>query len=85
MQSKIFDINQLQITVSELLCLMQDDKEIVITKGNTPVAKLTILNSTEQIIFESEKPPQPGLNLGAMVMSDDFDQPLPDEFWLQNP
>jgi hypothetical protein len=22
---------------------------------------------------------------GAMVMSDDFDQPLSDEFWLQNP
>ncbi|BAY89907.1 MULTISPECIES: type II toxin-antitoxin system Phd/YefM family antitoxin [unclassified Tolypothrix] len=85
MQSKIFDINQLQITVSELLSLMRDDQEIVITKGNTPVAKLTILNSPEKIIFVSEKLPQPGLNLGAMVMSDDFDQPLPDEFWLQNP
>jgi hypothetical protein len=26
--------------------------------------------------------PKAGLHLGAMVMSDDFDQPLPDEFWL---
>jgi hypothetical protein len=23
-----------------------------------------------------------GLNCGAMKMSDDFDEPLPDEFWL---
>jgi Protein of unknown function (DUF2281) len=23
-----------------------------------------------------------GLNRGAMKMSDDFDEPLPDEFWL---
>ena len=27
--------------------------------------------------------PKAGLNLGAMVMGDDFDQPLPDEFWWQ--
>lgn len=42
------------------------------------------LNSMAQDGLMSEKMPQPGLNLGAMVMSDDFDQPLPDEFWLQN-
>jgi hypothetical protein len=46
---------------------------IVITNGNIPVAKLTILNSLEQIISESENQPQPGLNLGAIIMSDDFD------------
>ncbi|BAY21572.1 prevent-host-death protein [Calothrix sp. NIES-2100] len=85
MSTKRFDINQLEITVSELLSLLQYDKEIVITNGNIPVARLTIVNSLEQIISESENNPQPGLNLGAMVMSDDFAQPLPDEFWLQNP
>jgi antitoxin (DNA-binding transcriptional repressor) of toxin-antitoxin stability system len=85
MSTKKFDIKQLQITVSELLSLIQDDQEIVITNGKIPVARLTILNSLEQIISESENKPQPGLNLGAMVMSDDFDQPLPDEYWLQNP
>ena len=31
----------------------------------------------------SELPPRTlGLNRGAMKMSDDFDEPLPDEFWL---
>ncbi|MBR8837634.1 MAG: prevent-host-death protein [Stigonema ocellatum SAG 48.90 = DSM 106950] len=85
MSTKTLDIKQLQISVSELLSLIQDDKEIVITNGNTPLARLTLLNSIDKTIFESEKTPQPGLNLGAMVMSHDFDQPLSDEFWLQNP
>jgi hypothetical protein len=31
----------------------------------------------------SELPPRIlGLNRGAMKMTDDFDEPLPDEFWL---
>ncbi|MEQ9482127.1 type II toxin-antitoxin system Phd/YefM family antitoxin [Coleofasciculus sp. F4-SAH-05] len=85
MSTKTLDIQKLQITVLELISLIQDDQEIVITKGNTPIARLTLLNSAEPNIWESEKTPQPGLNLGAMVMSDDFEQPLPDEFWLQNP
>jgi antitoxin (DNA-binding transcriptional repressor) of toxin-antitoxin stability system len=85
MSTKTLDIQQLQISVSELLSLIQNDQEIVITNGNIPIARLTLLNSIEPNVWESEKTPQPGLNLGAMVMSDDFDQPLPDEFWLQNP
>lgn len=84
MSTKTVDIQQLQIDVSQLLSLMQNDQEIVITHGNTPIAKLTLINQIEANIWESEKTPKPGLNLGAMVMSDDFDQPLPDEFWLQN-
>jgi hypothetical protein len=27
-------------------------------------------------------PRKPGLNMGAFVLDDDFDEPLPDEFWL---
>ncbi|ACK72735.1 prevent-host-death protein [Gloeothece citriformis PCC 7424] len=84
MSIKTLDIQQLQISVSELLSLIQNDQEIVITNGKTPIAKLTLLNPLEPNIRKSAKTPQPGLNLGAMVMSDDFDQPLPDEFWWQN-
>jgi antitoxin (DNA-binding transcriptional repressor) of toxin-antitoxin stability system len=76
MSTKRLDIKQLQISVTELLSLIKNQEEIVITNGNTPVARLTILNSTDEIIFESEKTPQPGLNLGAMIMSNDFEQPL---------
>ncbi|NEQ68412.1 MAG: prevent-host-death protein [Symploca sp. SIO2D2] len=85
MSNKIFDLKQLPSSVTELLSLIQDDQEIIITDDNIPVARLTILNPVAQTKLKLEEMPQPGLNLGAMVMSDDFDQPLPDEFWLQNP
>jgi antitoxin (DNA-binding transcriptional repressor) of toxin-antitoxin stability system len=84
MSNKTFDFKGLPISIIELLSSIQDDQEIVITSGNTPVAKLTLLNPVDQIGSELEKIPQPGLDLGAMVMSNDFNQPLSDEFWLQN-
>ncbi len=76
MSTKTVDIQQLHISISQLLYLIQDDQEIVITSGNTPVAKLTLISPIDQNLFEPEKTPQPGLNLGAMVMSNDFDQPI---------
>ncbi|NER22704.1 MAG: prevent-host-death protein [Symploca sp. SIO1B1] len=85
MSNKTFDLKQLPSSVTELLSLMQDDQEIIITNDNIPVARLTRLNPVVQTKLKLEETPKPGLNLGAMVMSDDFDQPLPDEFWLQNP
>jgi hypothetical protein len=33
-------------------------------------------------IHHQQKQDQPGLHLGAISTSDDFDEPLPDEFWL---
>jgi Protein of unknown function (DUF2281) len=40
-------------------------------------------SATTENHHPSELPPRIlGLNRGAMKMSDDFDEPLPDEFWL---
>ncbi len=40
-------------------------------------------SATTENHHPSELPPRTlGLNRGAMKMSDDFDEPLPDEFWL---
>ncbi|MDY7005890.1 MAG: prevent-host-death protein [Cyanobacteriota bacterium] len=85
MSNKTFDLKQLPIGITELLYSIQNEQEIVITNDNIPVAKLTLLNPVTETKLPLEKIPQPGLNLGSMVMSDDFDKPLPDEFWLQNP
>jgi antitoxin (DNA-binding transcriptional repressor) of toxin-antitoxin stability system len=48
---------------------------VVLTKSGQPVA---------QVIPLPEKPKQriAPLHPGAIEMSDDFDAPLPDEFWL---
>jgi hypothetical protein len=41
------------------------------------------VSATHENHDPSELPPRTlGLNRGAMKMSDDFDEPLPDEFWL---
>jgi Protein of unknown function (DUF2281) len=40
-------------------------------------------SATTENHHPSELPPRTlGLNRGTMKMSDDFDEPLPDEFWL---
>ncbi len=85
MSNKTFDLKQLSMSITELLHSIQDEQEIVITNDNIPIARLTLLNPVIETRLPLEKTPQPGLNLGAIVMSEDFDRPLPDEFWLQNP
>lgn len=78
MLTKKLDIQQISISIIDLLALLKDDTEIVLTDGDMPLAKVTPIDRIQENIA-----PKAGLNLGAMVMSDDFDEPLPDEFWLQ--
>ncbi len=78
MLTKKLDIQQISMSIIDLLALVQDDTEIVLTDGDMPLAKVTPIDRIQENIA-----PKAGLNLGAMVMSDDFDEPLPDEFWLQ--
>ncbi|MCL1466991.1 type II toxin-antitoxin system Phd/YefM family antitoxin [Argonema galeatum] len=78
MLTKTFDIQQNSISLIDFLALVEDNTEIVLTNGDMPFAKVIPINYIQEKIA-----PKAGLNLGAMVMSDDFDEPLPDEFWAQ--
>lgn len=78
MLTKKLDIQKNSITIIDLLTLMQDNTEIVLTDGDIPLAKVIPIEHIDEKVV-----PKAGLNLGAMVMGDDFDEPLPDEFWLQ--
>lgn len=78
MLTKKLDIQQISISIIDLLALVKDDTEIVLTDGDMPLAKVTPIDRIQENIA-----PKAGLNSGAMVMSDDFDELLPDEFWLQ--
>ncbi len=74
MATKTVDIADTQASLSDLVSLVNTGVEIVLTKNSTPVACLVPMGS----------PPGarvPGLHPGAILASDDFDQPLPDEFW----
>lgn len=39
-------------------------------------------NDQENQSIPNQELRKPGLGLGSCIMSDDFDDPLPDEFWL---
>ena len=78
MLTKKLDIQQISISIIDLLALVQNDTEIVLTDGDMPLAKVTPIDRIQENIA-----PKAGLNSGAMVMIDDFDEPLTDEFWLK--
>lgn len=73
MLTKTVDIQQIRM-LKELLTLLDQDTEIILTEGDTPIARLTPveIQPTKRIA---------GLHPGAINMHDDFDEPLPDEFW----
>jgi antitoxin (DNA-binding transcriptional repressor) of toxin-antitoxin stability system len=69
------NIHEKDTHLDELLRLLETTKEILLTDENTPIARL--------ISVEPTLPSRiPGLGIGTIWVSDDFDDPLPDEFWL---
>lgn len=74
MLTKIVDIHEAQTRLTELLSLVAAGTEIIFTEGNTLIARLSP-------VALSALPRLPGLHPGAIFTSDDFDRPLPDEFW----
>lgn len=72
--TKTVDINSTQANLADLLSSLTAGSEIVLTNGDVPVAYLVPAT-------EASSPRIPGLHPGAIRTSDDFDQPLPDDFW----
>lgn len=76
MKPQTVTIEDAQTRLAELLNLAQAGNEIIIAQGDQPVARL--------VAIAESKPKRriAGLHRGKIWMSDDFDAPLPDEFWL---
>ncbi len=72
MVTKTIDVHDAQLL--ELLPLVEAGTEIILTEGNTPVARLVPIDL-------SSSPRIAGLHRGAIMTTDDFDEPLSDEFW----
>jgi antitoxin (DNA-binding transcriptional repressor) of toxin-antitoxin stability system len=75
MQVITVDISQLSPSVAELLALLTNGDEIVITDEDKAVARLipAIAEPAQRVA---------GLHEGQGWVSEDFDAPLPDESWL---
>ena len=56
---------------------IQNHVEVTLTRQGVPWARVLPLSQPQ----EQPLVPKAGLNGGSMVMSDDFDDPLPDSFW----
>jgi antitoxin (DNA-binding transcriptional repressor) of toxin-antitoxin stability system len=75
---KSLEVSNSDLTLSQLVPLLTADVEIILTKDNKPFARLTALS-------EEPRTRVPGLHPGAFSESDDFNAPLPDDFWLGKP
>jgi prevent-host-death family protein len=61
--------------LSELVRQIKPGDEIVITENDQPKVKLTpVVKTKGKRVF--------GQHAGMVWMSDDFDAPLPDDFWF---
>ncbi len=78
MQTKTIDVRDAQTRLPELLSLVADGAEIILTEGSTPLARLVPL-------APFTKPRVPGLHAGAIWTSEDFDEPLSEDSWTERP
>ncbi|PIP41444.1 MAG: toxin-antitoxin (TA) system antitoxin [Desulfobacterales bacterium CG23_combo_of_CG06-09_8_20_14_all_51_8] len=68
------NINDAQARLPELLSLVSKGNEIIISGDDIPLAKIVPLSAAPKKRIS-------GLNKGRIHMSDNFDAPLPDDFW----
>ena len=69
-------VDEAQNKLQDLLAQALAGNEVIITGHGTPVARLV------PVVAHSIKKRAAGLNRGPISASEDFDEPLPDEFWL---
>jgi antitoxin (DNA-binding transcriptional repressor) of toxin-antitoxin stability system len=75
MTTKSIEIQEAQQHLAELVAQVATGTEIILLDGQTPRARLVPITpyAVQRV---------PGLHVGSMTMSPDFDQPLPDDFWI---
>ena len=68
------DVKDLPARFAELVTQAAAGTEVIVMEGNVPRAKLVALADRKPFIL--------GLHPGAFEPAPDFDEPLPEEFWL---
>ena len=75
---KSVNIHEAKTRLSALIAAVEAGEEVIISRANKPVVKLVAMQSKSGQRI-------PGLHKGAVLyISEDFDTPLPEEFWLGN-
>lgn len=68
------EVREAQARLPELVSLAAAGTEVILIEEGTPRVRLVAINGTASRI--------PGLHPNSVTTSDDFDDPLPDEFWI---
>lgn len=79
---KTIDVQTGVTSLKELVRLAKQEAEVVLTEGHHPVARVISLAPPAEGQPAASGLRKLGLHPGAIETSDDFDEPLPDEFWL---
>jgi antitoxin (DNA-binding transcriptional repressor) of toxin-antitoxin stability system len=69
-------------SLKDMVALAKEEAEVVLTEGHKPVAKILPFAGPPVKAPAAPQQRKLGLHPGAWVASDDFDKPLPDDFWL---
>jgi prevent-host-death family protein len=69
-------VDEAKKELQDLLAQALAGNEVIITERGKPVARLVPVET------HSTKKRVAGLNRGSISTSENFDEPLPDEFWL---
>ncbi len=75
MPTQTIELVRVEKQLAELLAIVEHNGEIVIAQNGKPLARL-------EAVTPKKKKRIAGLNRGMIWTSEDFDEPLPDEFWL---
>jgi len=75
MNTKAVDIQDVEGKWQEVLAWVREGTEVLLVDGGTPVARIFPVVSGRRIAGLHE-------HLGHAWISDDFNDPLPDELWL---
>lgn len=68
------NVGDAQAQLPKLLTLVSEGNEIIISADNKPLAKIVPFT-------QAPKKRVAGLNKGKIKASENFDDPLPDDFW----
>ena len=74
MLTKTIDIHTPHISLDDVISLIRQGTEIIMTDANTHLARIIPY-------FPLRQERRGELHSGAMIANADFDDPLPDEFW----
>ncbi|MEN3333996.1 MAG: hypothetical protein V7641_3361 [Blastocatellia bacterium] len=75
MPSQTVNIDEAINQLADLIAIASEGGEVIITQDGKPLARLVP-------VAQPKRKRIAGLNRGSIWTSQDFDEPLPDEFWM---